>query len=674
MEKLKLHSPNLVEKNIEQIGALFPNCVTESKAKDGSITKAIDFDLLRQELSDAIVEGPQERYHLNWPGKREAMLAANAPVAKTLRPCREESVDFDTTKNLFIEGDNLDALKLLQETYLNKVKMIYIDPPYNTGNDLLYNDEFKDSTGEYLIKSDQLDSEGRTLNSNLESNGRFHSDWISMLYPRLKLARNLLKDDGICFISIGNHEIENLKNIANEIFGANNFISVVTRVMKTGGAKGHFFSPSVDFILAYCRDKNAAAPFRTKFSQEQIDNYYKFIQKDGERTGERYGEERIFKASLDPLRGCSNQRYWIECPDGSFVIPPGQNFPTEIGDGEKVTPTANDRVWKWTYERYKREKQTGNIVFKSSDRSPLVDEHGNQSKYNLYNKLWLKDQMEKGKVPSDYIDKFENRQSSAELNAINIPFGFAKPSNLISYLIGITRPAPDDIILDFFGGSGTTAHAVMKLNIEDQAHRRYIIVQLPEKCEESSGPFKAGFGSIAELAKERIRRSGSTLFKSAGSGEEQDFLLQGVSEITSNSTYIPDLGFRVLKVDTSNMKDVYYSPDAITQEDLFSHTDNIKEGRTSEDLLFQVLLDWGVDLSLSISKETLAGKTVFLVDENALAACFEADVSEAVVTEIAKRKPLRAVFRDSSFADDATKINVEQIFKTLSPSTEVRSI
>ena len=662
MEKLKMHSPNLVAQNIEQLAALFPNCVTESRGKDGELKRAIDFDLLKQELSAHIVDGPQERYQLNWPGKREALLTANAPIAKTLRPCREESVNFDTTQNLFIEGDNLDALKLLQETYLGKVKMIYIDPPYNTGNDFIYSDDFSESLDSYFIRSNQNDDQGNRMVSNQDSNGRFHSDWLSMLYPRLKLSRNLLTDDGIIMLSIGDNEFHNTKKVCDEIFGESNFILVFSRLMKSGGAKGRFYTPSIDYILVYARNIEFANYFRKPLTKEQIERFYNKKEISGVRKGELYGEERLYKASLDHR---PNQRYFIQCPDGSFAIPPGVNFPKNIGHGEKVTPTAEDGVWKWIFERYEAERKEGNIVFKETSTSPLFDELGNKSKWNIYNKLWLSVQQEKGAVPSNFIGEFENRQSSSELKQLDIPFDFAKPSGLIKYLIGLIGTKDDDIILDFFSGSATTADAVIQINAEDGCQRRFIMVQLPEACDVESEAFKAGYSCISDISKERIRRSGKRVLTS-------EF----------NKDWNKDVGFRVIKIDSSNMTDVYYNPDAIIQDDLFAQVDNIKADRTEEDLLFQVMLDWGVDLMAPILRQTIDGKNVFFVDADAqhqhgaLVACFDktGGIDDAFIRQLAAFSPLRLVFRDAGFASDAVKINAEQLLKQLSPLTEVKAI
>jgi adenine-specific DNA-methyltransferase len=661
MERLKMHSPDFAEENIARLAALFPNCVTESVDEKGTLKKTIDFDLLRQELSTHIVEGPRERYHLNWPGKREALLAANAPIAKTLRPCREESVDFDTTENLFIEGDNLDALKLLQQTYLGKIKMIYIDPPYNTGNDFIYADNFAESTEEYLIESEQKDEEGNRLIANTDANGRFHSDWLSMMYSRLKLARNLLRDDGIIMVSIGENELHNAKKLCDEIYGQQNFILNFSRMMKSGGAKGKFYTPSIDYILVYAKSIDLAEYFRKPLTKEQIDRFYNKVEISGPRNGEIYGEERLYKASLDHR---PNQRYYIQCPDGSFVIPPGKNFPKTVLQGEKILPTSEDGVWKWIFERYKNEFEQGNIIFKKTNTSALVDEKGNKSCWNIYNKLWLKEQQDKGAVPSNFIGEFENRKSSAELSAMDIPFNFAKPSSLLKYLINLVKTRGHDIVLDFFAGSSTTAHAVMQLNSEDGGKRKFIMVQLPEPCDEKSEAFKAGYKTIAEIGKERIRRAGKKII------EENAVTAQGL-----------DIGFRVLKVDSSNMVDVYYTPDAVGQDDLLQYMDNIKDDRSGQDLLFQVLLDWGVGLSLPVKKEIIGENEVFIVNplehvSPELVACFakNGQVTEKFCKELAKRQPLRVVFRDAGFKDDSVKINVEQIFKLMSPQTEVKTI
>lgn len=659
METLKMHSLDGVQRNIELIGKLFPNAITEVK-RDGKVEHAIDFDVLRQELSDSIVEGREERYQFTWPDKKKAMLAANAPITATLRPVVADSVGKDGTpggfdsENLYIEGDNLEVLKLLQETYLGKVKMIYIDPPYNTGNDFVYNDEFGMRDEEWNATSGNYDEEGNQivgrLELNTESNGRFHTDWLNMIYPRLRISKDLLADDGIIFISIGEDEVDNLHKIANEIFGEQNEIAIFSRVMKSGGAKGQFYTPNIDYVLVYAKNISNAEFFRSDFSDEQIDRFYNRTETSGKRTGEKYGIERLYKASLDAR---PNQRYYIECPDGEFVIPPGVHFPDCCVEGEKVIPTSEDHVWKWTYDRYKSEKEAGNIVFIKSDQTSLVTATNTQATWNIYNKLWLNEQKEKGVVPGNFIAGFENRQSAAEMKKLDIPFDYAKPVRLLIYLIKLCTKKKDCTILDFFSGSATTAHAVMKLNAEDGGHRKFIMVQLPEKTDEKSEAYKAGYKNICEIGKERIRRAGRKIKEDAGLTAPADL----------------DIGFRCLRLDESNMKPVYYTPEEISQQDMFSLVDNVKSDRTPEDLLFQVMLDLGVLLSSSIEVKEIAGKKVFNVADGFLLACFDHDVTEETVKAIAQMKPYYAVFRDSSMANDSVATNFDQIFETYSPET-----
>ena len=477
MDKLTMHSPNLVDANIEKISALFPNCITETKDENGELKKAVDFDLLKQELSQILVEGEQERYRLDWVGKKEAILTANAPIAKTLRPCREESINFDKTENLFIEGDNLEALKLLQENYLGKVKMIYIDPPYNTGNDFIYEDDFAESTDAFFEKSNQVDEEGNRLIANTESNGRFHSDWLSMMYSRLKLARNLLADNGMIFVNIGSEEVSNLEKIMSEIFGANNKIDLITRIVKTASNLGSFFAPTTDFIICYAKNINKITPFK-----DEVDStLYKKIEKEGPRKGEYYRDDVAFyQSSLRDLR--PNQKYFIECPDGTKVLPPCsvQDEIMRQGDGR----------WRWSKETFENNKHL--LVFKNTDRSPLVDDKGNQAKWNIYTKSYLLDRTEKGSLPRNLFENFINRKGADLLKKMDIPFSFAKPTELLEYIYKIVDVKSDDIVLDFFAGSSTTAHAVMKVNAEDSGKRKFIMVQLPEDTDEKSEAYKAG--------------------------------------------------------------------------------------------------------------------------------------------------------------------------------------
>ena len=623
MNKLKLHTPDLTQDNIEKLAALFPNCVTETRDAQGVIKRAIDFDQLRQEFSDHIVEGPRERYHLDWPGKREALLAANAPVAKTLRPSETESVSFSTTKNLFIEGDNLDALKVLQETYLNRVKMIYIDPPYNTGKEFIYDDDYSEDVDSYLARSNQTGDAGTRMFANTESNGRFHSDWLSMLFARLKLARHLLREDGVIFVSIDDHEIHNLRHLMDEVFGAENFIAtVIWHKMDSPKNSAKHFSEDHDYIVVYARNADTWRPNLLPRSDEMLSRYK---NPDNDSRGP------WLLGDLAARNPYSAGLYSITTPSGKII------------DG----PPAGS-YWRISKEKFEEFDRDGRIWWgESGSNRPGIKRFLNE--------------VRDGVIPQTYWswkDVGSTRNAKRDLSILmgaqtgDLVFDTPKPPRLIEQILRIgTTPNEEDVILDFFAGSGSTAEAVMKLNAETGGNRRFVLVQLSETLPDG------GFKSIAELAKERIRRVGVKIKESAGLYAKK-----------------LDTGFRVLKVDTSNMKDVYYRPDSLKREDLFAQIENIKEDRTPEDLLFQVLLDWGVDLSLPIAQETIEGKVVFFVDQTALAACFDTGVSEDLVKLIAARKPMRGVFRDAGFSSDAVKINVEQIFKLLSPDTEVRAL
>ena len=645
MEKMKMHSPNLTQENIARIRELFPGCVTEAQGEDGQLKLAMDFDQLRQELSESIVEGPQERYRLDWPGKREALLIANVPIAKTLRPCREESVDFDTTKNVFIEGDNLEALKLLQETYLGKVKMIYIDPPYNTGNDFIYEDDFAETSDEFLRRSNQRDDEGNRLVTNTESNGRFHSDWLSMMYPRLKLARNLLRDDGVIFISIDDNEVHSLMRICSEIFGEENFIAqLAVQLNPRGRHLDKFIAKTHESILIFVKDAmNDRAIYGVEKEGRMVDEY----NREDERGRHRLLGLRNRNQSFNPItRPKLYYPLYVNPANGNVSLINDSTF------ADEVWPDAPDGVktcWTWGKDKVANEKalliaeKTGG-EWRIYRKDYLVGTNGEMAK-TLVKSVWI----------TKEITNDQGRKVIKELFGSAI-MDFPKSTDLVRTLIQIGTYG-NDIVMDFFAGSSTTAHAVFNQNAEDGGCRQFIMVQLGESCDEKSAAFKAGFKTIPELSKERIRRAGKKILE----GE-------------CHEDWNQDIGFRVLKVDSSNMADVYYSPDAIDQGQLKIFTDNIKPDRKSEDLLFQVLLDWGVDLSLPIRKETIQGKTVFFVDENALVACFDTGVNEDLVKELAGFEPLRVVFRDSGFVSDAVKINVEQIFKQMSPGTDVKSI
>jgi adenine-specific DNA-methyltransferase len=649
MEKLKMHSPNLTHDNIARIRDMFPGCVTEAMGEDGSVKLAVDFDLLRQELAESIVEGPQERYHLNWPGKREALLTANAPIAKTLRPCREESVDFDTTKNLFIEGDNLDALKLLQETYLGEVKMIYIDPPYNTGKDFIYIDDFSEASDSYLFRSSQTDEAGNRMVANPESNGRFHSDWLTMMYSRLKLSRNLLRDDGVIFISIDDNEVGNLSKICEEIFGEDNLLTTITVKVRYEGktlVEDMNFQKLVENVLVYAKVK----PKLKLNKPEKSYDFGKFewaVTENGEPTTIQLGGKRVDIFTSDD--------YEIK------KVEPTQTGLKEIwATGTILDGNSSGRFFR-DYLGGRVDADGLGVLYKVYG----IGDDGNAYRYFTGPK---KSTATKGKyyqgIPSDVLENFGNaKKSQPIITFFDLAGDFGncrheggvdfrsgkKPIELLRRLFSMIEQEDGDIVLDFFAGSGTTGHAAMQFSEEDGIKRRFICVQLPEKSED------AEYKTIAELTKERLRRAGKKVLEN------------------SDKT---DIGFRVLKIDTSNMADVYYAPDALKKDNLDLFVDNIKPDRTPEDLLFQVMLDWGVDLALPIAKQSIQGKGVFFVDGNALAACFDASgsIDEAFVKELATHQPLRVVFRDAGYKGSDVKINVEQIFKLLSPATEVKCI
>ncbi|ATX79131.1 adenine-specific DNA-methyltransferase [Mariprofundus aestuarium] len=683
MEKMKMHSPDMTQDNIDRIRDLFPGCVTEARDESGQVKLAVDFDQLKQELSDSIVEGPQERYHLNWPGKREALLTANAPIAKTLRPCPEESVDFDSTKNLFIEGDNLDALKLLQEAYLSQVKMIYIDPPYNTGNDFIYDDDFAENTEGFLKRSNQKDEEGNRLVANKESNGRFHSDWMSMMYSRLKLARNCLREDGVIFISIDDAEFANLKELCGEVFGENNFIaSLIWEKGRKNDAK--LVSVGHEYILVFAKNKAFFQERKIKWreakagAKEILDEYLK-LRKDFGSDNEAVEKGiRDFYASLPKKHPSKKHSRYNKVDDKGVwrddnMSWPGGDGPTYdvIHPETNVPCTVPEGGWRYsTIEKMNEMIRLGKVVFRKDHIEPpirktyLVEVDEGQECSGM-------DEEESDDLPIQVAGSYFYRSALQASNELNQLFGakvFNNPKDkeVLARWIEYIGTSDGDIVMDFFAGSGTTGHAVLELNAKENKAIRYVLVQLPEVINPKAKGAKSAVAFleklnrscvVSELTKERLRRAGKKILE----GEYHD-------------AWNKDVGFRVLKIDSSNMADVYYTPDVIAQGDLLTRVDNIKHGRTPEDLLFQVLLDWGVDLSLPIRRETIQGKSVFFVDENALIACFDQGVSEELVKDLAKYKPLRVVFRDNGFASDAVKINVEQIFRQMSPGTEVKAI
>jgi adenine-specific DNA-methyltransferase len=651
MNKAKMHSPDLSQDNIAKIRDLFPGCVTEAADESGKLRLTVDFDQLRQELSDHIIEGGQERYRLDWPGKREAMINANAPIARTLRPNARESVDFFKTQNLFVEGDNLEALKLLQQIYLGSVQMIYIDPPYNTGNDFVYSDRFAQGSDEYLKASNQLDEDGNRLVANLSANGRFHSDWLSMMYPRLKVARNLLRDDGSFFVSVDDTEVAGLRLMLDEIFGAENFI---TEIIWEGANKNDARQIGVchEYVLCYVKDKRA-----TKTSWTVTKEGVEPVLKEVKRLKTLYGDDfetaskelagwfRAMKAT--PSFGLRRFRYIDKrgaYKEDDPTAPGGRKFELKNPKTGETIPLRPNRGWAFDQETFDKLVDEGRISF-ISPTSIMVRRYLHETDTQTPQSVFY----QPARSASERLSKLLGGGY----------FDYPKDETIIQKFIDMAvGEVPDDaIVVDFFAGSGTTAHSVFLQNAFDGKSRRFIMVQFPESTNEKSVARKAGYQDIAEICKERIRRAGMKI-------------LEGECHPDWNE----DVGFRALKIDTSNMEDVYYRPDEVKQADLLTAVDNVKPDRTAEDLLFQVLVDWGVDLTLPIHRETVRDRTVFFVDANALVACFDTGITEDLVKELAGHEPLRVVFRDNGFVSDAVKINVEQIFRQLSPATDVKSI
>ena len=632
MDKLKMQTANKADENFKKLAALFPNAVTETINENGEVVRAIDKDVLMQEISCTVVDGKEERYQFTWPDKKKSVLLANAPINKTLRPCREESVDFDTTENLYIEGDNLEVLKLLQETYLGKVKMIYIDPPYNTGNDFVYEDDFAQSMDEYLANSGQFDEDGNRMVQNTESNGRFHTDWLNMIYPRLKLAKDLLANDGLIFISIDDNEQENLKKCCDEIFGSQNYIGTLIRKVMEGGKSD---SAGLAIEQEYCHIYGKKAPNGLyKKQSEHLDHYNK---------QDEYFSERGYYY-LKPLE------------NGGLGYVPTLDYPITGPDGVDIYPGDyhgdNGYRWVWGKEKVERALKMDMIVFTPSQKD--------KTKYKVYYKTYEKVDTDGNPAvkqlpyPTLYLDGYTNRQAVNDLKRLfdkTRIFDYPKP---ISFLQEVVAMASKDncIVMDFFSGSGSFAQAVIQQNVADGGKRKFILVQLPEETDEKSEAYKAGYKTICEIGKERIRRAGKKI------KEDNPLTAQNL-----------DIGFRVLKCDTTNMKDVYYNPADYKFSMLSAFEDNIKEDRTPEDLLFQVMLDLGVLLSSKIEETTIAGKKVFNVEDNYLIACFDSNVTDETVKAIAMQKPYYFVMRDSSMANDSVATNFDQIFATYSPDT-----
>jgi len=619
MDKLRMQSSNGVEDNITKIAQLFPDCVTETvDERNGQPKHLIDFEKLKQNLSDSVISERAERYQFTWPDKSKAILLANSPINATLRPCREDSVDFDNTQNLYIEGDNLDVLKCLKETYLHKVKMIYIDPPYNTGNDFVYEDDFAQSSEEYLANSGQFDEQGNRMFTNAESNGRFHTDWLNMIYPRLKVARDLLTDDGVIFISIDDTEVENLRKVCDEVFGEQNFIAtLVWERAYSPKNDAKFISNSHDYILMFAKRIDSFHIGRLERTAEANARY---SNPDNDPRGDWKPSDmsvKTYNAECD---------YPITCPSGRVVEPPA------------------GRCWRLSRNAFRERLQDNRIWFGTDGNSvPCI-------------KRFLRELKFDGMAPTSilfYKEVGHSQEGAKEVTALfgdKGVFDGPKPVRLLQRLLTLANLKDDSIVLDFFSGSASTAHAVMKMNAEKQKHCPFIMVQLPEHISEKKK--EQGYETVCEIGKERIRRAGKKI------KEESPLTTQDL-----------DTGFRVLKLDSTNMQDIYYSPKDISQADLFSQVDNVKPDRTGEDLLFQVMLELGATLDSKIETTTVAGKTIYNVAEGYLVACFDPDVTDDVVKSIAQMQPDYAVLRDTSMKDDSTATNFEQIFKTYSPDT-----
>ena len=632
-DKLDLQSTDITSLNIEKIASIFPNCVTETA--EG---KKIDFNLLKQELSTEIIEGNKERYRLEWPGKRESIVTANLPTTNTLRPVREDSVDFDTTENIYIEGDNLEVLKLLQESYLNKIKMIYIDPPYNTGNDFVYKDNFAKTGEEELFESGQTDEYNQRLVANPETSGRYHSDWLSMMYPRLKLARNLLTEDGVIFISIDDNEVHNLRKICDEIFGDDNFVStIVWQSKKGGGSDSKTVVKDHEYIICFSKNISELKLGAVELQSEPLDK----IDENG-----RYRRGRELNKWGSNSRREDRPTMWfpINGPNNTDVYP--------------IKNNGEEGCWRYGKKNMEEFVKNGNIEFIPREDGTFIayEKIRNEDPRFKPYRTWLTDVNATSEGSIEVRELFEGKKI----------FDFPKPVSVLKKCLAIGS-ASNDLILDFFSGSSAMAQAVMQLNTEDYLKRKFIMVQLPEEVEQSTEAYKAGYKNICEIGKERIRRATKKIKEEKIEKAKKDGLFSDYKDEQ-------DYGFRVYRLDTSNMQDVYYKPQDYNQGTLDLFADNVKEGRTAEDLLTQVMLDWGLPLSLPIERKTISGKEVYAVAGDSLYCCFDDGIDEAFAKEIAQEKPLRIVFRDKGFKDDTAKENVKQLLKQLSAQSEMKVI
>lgn len=641
-DKLEMKTKSISQENVAKIQALFPDAVTEVK-HGNEVKLAVDFDVLKQELSESLISEGQERYQMTWPDKKKSIVLANSSISATLRPCREESVDFDTTQNLYIEGDNLDVLKLLRETYLGKVKMIYIDPPYNTGSDFVYNDDFTQGSAEYIENSGQYDDQGNRLVLNADSNGRFHTDWLNMIYPRIRLVKDFLSDDGVIFISIDDNEVDNLRKICDEIFGESNFIgSFVINSTPNARDYGHI-GKMHEYCLFYAKNRTNAVTYmlpdadRSFKYNDSLGGFNIHPLYNSNEAFTKYNRPNLyypFYLYQDKPLGNGFYEIGLEpCNEHSVEIYP----PKSIKNGVPF-------VWRWGKEKAK-----------SNLNKEIIGYEVSPTEFRIVQKMRHDEKI----IRSLLLDtSYSTRRGTAEVEFIldGKLFSFPKPLQLLENLVKVATKN-QDIVLDIFSGSATTAHAVMQLNAEDGGNRKFIMVQLPEPCDEKSEAYKAGYKNICEIGKERIRRAGAKIKQESGLAAQN-----------------LDIGFRVLKIDSSNMQDVYYNPSSMTQILLDTTIDNVKPDRTPMDLLFQVMLELGVELSAKIEEKQVTGKKYYIVNDNDIIACFDDDLNNDVITEIAKLQPLYAVFKDKSFATDSVGINNEQIFKTYSPSTKVKVI
>ena len=626
MEKMDGMSMDVTAENIERLKELFPNVVTEGK---------IDFEKLQEVLGED-VDVSKERYQFTWPGKSQSIKIAQAPSSMTLIPCKEKSKNWESTKNMFIEGDNLEVLKQLQKTYFGKVRMIYIDPPYNTGRDFVYKDTFKETAKSYIEQTQQ----GGMSNPN--TGGRFHSNWLNMMYPRLILARNLLSADGVIFISIDDNEVDELKMICSEVFGENNFVGCAGRITKKSNNKGEFWAPNFDYVLTYTKNREAAIEFT---GGANIDSY-NLIETEGPRKGEKYQLVRLYMSSIQNRN--PEQRFWIDCPDGSKIIPPGTTVPPE-------RPNLGDGIWRWSRSTFEANKER--IVIKEVKRSNLLNENKEPAKWNVYTKTYLNDVLEKSSAkPNSFIEGYINQMASHELNELDIPFDYAKPTALIKYLMNVAQVKDDDIVLDFFSGSASTADAVMQMNSDDNGNRRFIMVQLPEIIDEKSEAYKAGFKTICEIGEERIRRAGNKINNNLHKKQEKEGLF-----ISENEKFNVDLGFKVFKLETTNINP-WDNKHEYDEESLFSTASVFKLDRNKEDILYEIMLKYGI-FDQPVSTIEINGKSMYRVGHRHMIVCLEDNVDGKDIEEICKMGSRVVVFKEDGFKDDNAKINAEYNLK-----------